>query len=167
MLRRLEILDNLLSKCAREARVRSDYSKAFPVSDDDYTLLIKAPSQYREAEYSIGEVGAYLLRLPELDEIWGHVCRGILRDLRSDPGRRGEWRLWLKQIEQAGPSAVKKTLIARELMAWTYENGHLTMINNVIQKLTVVDWVLDEIHGELCPGSERQAHFSTELAHLM
>jgi hypothetical protein len=131
MLNLLDKMDNLIANSGRE--VRASYSPdAFPVSEGEFSLLATAKRPYRKADYSIEAIGAYLLRLPELDEIWGNVCRGILRYFRHDPNRMGEWRLWLKQVERAGTLAWQKALSATQPIADTYEEDLLAIIKALI-----------------------------------
>src|SRR5689334_10205926 len=155
MLNLLDKMDNLIANSGLEARAAHD-PNTFPVSEGEFSLLVTAKREYREADHSTDAIGAYLLRLPELDEIWGNVCRGILRYLRHDPNRMGEWRLWLRQVERAVTLAWQTALNASTHIANTYEEDRLVMIKALIQKFAVVDEVLDEIHGELHGGLERE-----------
>jgi len=166
MLNLLDKLDNLLAQSIREARAGSN-PNLFPVSEDEFNLLNTAKDQYREANYSTEEVRVYLLRLPELDEIWGNVGRGILRFLPNDPNRMGEWRLWLRQVENAGTLAWQKALNAVNPITATYGEDRLVMVKALIQKFAIVDDVLDEAHRQLQGGSEREVRFSAELEDSM
>ncbi|KAK4041487.1 hypothetical protein C8A01DRAFT_34440 [Parachaetomium inaequale] len=162
MLNFFDKMDDLIVNSGKE--VRDSYNpNAFLVSEGEFSLLAMAKRQYREADHSTEAIRAYLLRLPELDEIWGKICLGILRYLRYDPSRMGEWRFWLKQVERAGTLAWQKALNATKPIADTYEEDRLAMTNALIQKFAVVDEVLDEMHRDLNGVLERDVRFSAEL----
>jgi hypothetical protein len=166
MLDLLDKLDNLLARPVREALAgrNSNNIESFPVSEDELNMVIAAKKLYRETNYGVEEVRVYLLRLPEVDEIWGNVCRGILRLSRHDPTRlgTGEWHLFLKQVERCGTFAWQKAFNASVPITKTYPQWCGTMVRALVQKFAIVDELLDEMYPMLERG-RRETQFSTEL----
>ncbi len=90
MLDHLDRLDNLLAKPAQDEWCQPHKLYLFPISEAEFDVVIAAKNRYRAANYKAEEVRAYLLRLPEFDDIWGGICRAILRVFRHNPNRLGE-----------------------------------------------------------------------------
>ena len=166
MLDLLDKLDDLLAKPAWEVWRDSNKPNSFPISEDEFNVIIAAKNRYRDAGYEAEEVRAYLSRLPDFDDIWGDVCRGILRSLRHDPSRLREWHLWLKQVERVGTQAWQKAVNASHPIATSYPQGCGGMLNALVHKLAVVDELIDEMYGEF-QWDKREVGFSIELGDSM
>src|SRR4051794_36258371 len=108
MVRLFENMDDLLIKTAREALQHHAGDNnlnhiPLPTSEADLRLLEAARDLYRISQFQTEEMVIYLASLPNFDAFWNDISRTILRYFQGTvQDRKGEWRVWLRQVQRAG-----------------------------------------------------------------
>ncbi|KAM6513245.1 hypothetical protein FALCPG4_015695 [Fusarium falciforme] len=163
-----ERMDDHLIETAREAlQHQADPSgpdhSPLPISEIDLRLIEAARQSYHTSQFNTDEMKNYFSAFPDFEALWTNVSRTILRYFQGTVrDRQGEWRVWLSRVQGAGKQTWQQAYEASYPLS--HPGPAAAIINAIIDKLRLVDILLDEIHSGLYrEEDEKREHFSSEL----
>ncbi|KAM5520415.1 hypothetical protein FOXYSP1_14305 [Fusarium oxysporum f. sp. phaseoli] len=134
-----------------------------PISEIDLRLIEAARQSYQTSQFDTESMKNYFSALPDFEALWTRVSRTILRFFQGTVrDRQGEWRIWFSRVQTAGEQTWQQAYKASYVLS--NPGPSAAIINAIIDKLRLVDILLDEIHSGLYwDEDKKREHFSSEL----